>query len=256
MFAAPATVPLTVRVTVQLAPAAMLAPESDAVPPPEAAAVIPPQVEFRLFGVATTTVPGADAGKLSVKETEPSVRFRLLFERVSVTPLVCPNLMDGAAKDFAIRGGLITVRAADDVFPLPTSLESMVTELLYTLSTVLATFTWMVHVPAANAELAKPMLPLPGVAVTAPPQLFTTAGGEATVRLPGTVPRLAGRMSIKLAWIGAAPGLVMANVIVAGEPGATAGALKLIAIEGDWTIRIAPLAVPPLETASPEDAAV
>src|SRR6202795_3252413 len=111
-------------------------------------------------------------------------------------------------------GALMTVRVSEEVVPLPASAESMVTLLLYVLSTALCTFTLIVQVPTAKVVFEKLILPAPAVAVTVPLQLLTTFGGVATTRLPGLVPTFVGRLSVRLASIGTVFPLVIENVMV------------------------------------------
>lgn len=71
LFFTPVVVPCTLTETVQLAFAARLAPERLTVEEPAVAVAVPPQVLFRLEGVATTK----PAGRLSVNATPFSVKF-------------------------------------------------------------------------------------------------------------------------------------------------------------------------------------
>src|SRR5579864_2156589 len=75
LFAAPICVPCTFTETVQLAPGARFAPNSDTDPEPALPVAVPVQVEFSPLGEATTNVPGAELGSVSVKEIELSVVF-------------------------------------------------------------------------------------------------------------------------------------------------------------------------------------
>jgi hypothetical protein len=103
--------------------------------------------------------------------------------------------------------------------------------------------------------LEKLMLPAPALAVTEPPQLFTTLGVLATTRLPGTVPTFAGRLSVKLASIGTTFALVTLKVIVFGVLVLTIFVPpKLLLIDGGCKITMPVLAVPPLQVDSPEGA--
>src|SRR5207248_1526201 len=62
----PATVPFTFTEIVHDAPAAKLAPVNDTLPEPAVAVGVVLQVLVKPFGVATTRVPGAAFGKVSV----------------------------------------------------------------------------------------------------------------------------------------------------------------------------------------------
>lgn len=103
--------------------------------------------------------------------------------------------------------------------------------------------------PAGTAELLKVIDPLPAVAVTVPPQLLITVGVVATTRL-------AGRLSVKLPLIGTTFPLVIENVTVLGAFIATVVGLKLFAIDGGSKMMMPSVAVPPLELAKPDAAAV
>src|SRR5215471_7690529 len=100
------------------------------------------------------------------------------------------------------------------------------------------------------------MLPLPATAVTDPPvQLLTTLGVVATTRLPGTVPTLLGRLSVKLALIGTTLPLVMPKVIVLGVLVFTTFVPpKVLVIEGGCKIMMPAFAVPPPQVDKPEGA--
>src|SRR5579864_8665630 len=109
----------------------------------------------------------------------------------------------------------------------------------------------MVQLPTGKVALEKLILPEPAVAVTDPPQLLTTPGEVATTRLPGTVPTLAGRLSVKLASIGATLRLLMLNVTVltlVPVPAVVSMVLgeKLLVIEGGCKTIMLELAVPEL----------
>src|SRR5205823_589701 len=62
----PATVPFTFKEMAQDAPAARLAPVKETLPEPAVAVGVVLQVLVKPFGVATTRVPGAAFGKVSV----------------------------------------------------------------------------------------------------------------------------------------------------------------------------------------------
>ena len=83
----------------------------------------------------------------------------------------------------------------------------------------------MVQVPTARFALVKLMLPEPAVAVTVPPQVFTTFGGVATTRL-------ACRVSVKLELIVTEFPLLMEKVMVLTVFGVTVVGLKLLVIDG------------------------
>lgn len=228
LFNAPAVVPVTFTETVQAPPGLRLAADKPTLLEPSAAVAVPLQVLLKLPGVATTR----PVGRVSVKVTPVSVRLAFVLVIVNVRLVVPFSAIVAAPNTFVIDGGLITVRLglAVDVLPLPWSLESMVTLLLYTPSLVPCTSTVMVQVPAAKVPFAKLMVLLPAVAVTVPPHVLTMLGEVATTRF--AVALFDGRLSVKLASIVNAFGLVMVNVIVLGAFTATVVGLKLFVIEG------------------------
>ena len=83
LFAAPATVPCTLAETVQLAPTGRLELARDTEPDPATAVAEPLHVLFRLLGLATTNVPGAALGRVSVNVIAVRAWFTL-FELATV----------------------------------------------------------------------------------------------------------------------------------------------------------------------------
>jgi hypothetical protein len=126
LFFTPAVVPCTFTETVQLAFLISVAPLKDTDEDPSTALAVPPHVLFRLLGVVTTS----PAGRLSVKATPFRVRFWLVLVRVNVSEVVPFSGMVAAPNAFAMVGGLITVKLAEDVLPLPASVESIWTLLV------------------------------------------------------------------------------------------------------------------------------
>jgi D-ribose pyranose/furanose isomerase RbsD len=126
LFFTPAVVPWTFTETVQLAPGASDAPLKPTEEEPAVAVAVPLQVVFRLFGVATTS----PAGKLSVKATPFRVRFTLVLLTVNVSEVVPFSGIVAAPNALAIVGGLMTVKLADEVLPLPASVERIDTLLV------------------------------------------------------------------------------------------------------------------------------
>src|SRR5579871_888525 len=235
LFAAPTAVPCTVRATVQVAPGARLAPNNDADEEPLAAAAVPLHVLFRLLGAATIRVPGV-AGKASVNLVPVSVRFWLRLVTVKVRLVVAPKGIVALPKALAICGGRMIVRLAEAVLPLPASVESMVTLLLKTPSVVPCTFTKMVHVASGSEGFEKLIVPAPAVAVTTPPQPFTTLGVAATTKFVGNV-------SVKLAFIVTIFPLTMLNVSVLGVFTPAVAGLKLSVIDGGCSTMIGAVTV-------------
>src|SRR5215813_2677673 len=81
----PATFPLTSTLIWQEAPGARLAPVKLMTPEPAVAEGVVLQVLVKPLGVATTSVPGAAFGKVSVNEIPLSVETALLLGLVIVT---------------------------------------------------------------------------------------------------------------------------------------------------------------------------
>jgi hypothetical protein len=130
--------------------------------------------------------------------------------------------------------GPTTFSVADAVLPAPVVVDVIWVVLQNTPSAELWTSTFMVHCPDARLEVEKLMAPLPAVAVTEPPQPFTTLGVGATTTFVG-------RLSVKLALIAPPYGLLMLNVIVLVTPAATFVGLKLSAmLGGSPLLRIGP----------------
>ena len=128
LFFTPAVVPWTSIETVQLAPGISVAPLNDTDEDPPIAVAMLPQLLLR-FGEEATTNP---AGRLSVNATPFSVRFTLVLVSVKVRLVVPFRGIVAAPKAFAMVGGLMTVRLAEEVdrAPVPAAVELMVTLLL------------------------------------------------------------------------------------------------------------------------------
>lgn len=120
---APAVVPCTVRITVHEAPGLSVAPERLTEEEPAVAAADPLQLLFRLLGVATIRPDG----RVSVNATPVMLRFAFVLETVRVRLVVPLTGIVASPNALPIAGGAITVRVADEVLPLPASVESMVT---------------------------------------------------------------------------------------------------------------------------------
>jgi len=126
LFFTPAVVPWTLTETVQLVFGASVAPLKDTDIDPSTAVAVPLHVLLRLPGVATIS----PAGKLSLKATPFRVRFWLVLLTVNVRLVVPFSGMLAAPNAFAIVGGLMTVKLAEDVLPLPASVERIWTLLV------------------------------------------------------------------------------------------------------------------------------
>ena len=128
LFFTPAVVPWTLTETVQLVFGASVAPLKDTDIDPSTAVAVPLHVLLRLLGVATIS----PAGKLSLKATPFSVRFWLVLLRVNVRLVVPFSGIVAAPNAFAMVGGLMTVKLAEEVesAPVPAAVELIVTLLL------------------------------------------------------------------------------------------------------------------------------
>ena len=126
LFFTPAVVPCTFTMTVQLVPGASVWPLKLMLEEPATVVTVPVHVPLVLGGVATTS----PAGKLSVKATPLSVRFTLLLLSVKVRLVVPFSGIVAAPNALVMLGGLMTVILADDVLPLPASVERMETLLV------------------------------------------------------------------------------------------------------------------------------
>ena len=79
--------------------------------PEPAVAVTPVQVPPRLFGVATTILPGV-VGKVSVRALLSVIALALALPIVMVNSVVPPEVMLGAANDLVMVGSATTERLA------------------------------------------------------------------------------------------------------------------------------------------------
>ena len=183
LFLTPADVAVTSTLNVQLPPAGM-------VPPPKATAKAygptlgaPPQV-FDTDGDTATINP---SGNGSANVTRVSGVAGLGFVNVNVSVVVAPCGIDGAPNALVSVGGAstgaaITVTDAVAGTLVPNSVAATVTELFLTPAVVPVTFTVRLQLlpDPPSVPLASETLPLPGVAVTVPPQLFDKPFGDAT----------------------------------------------------------------------------
>jgi hypothetical protein len=119
LFFTPPVVPFTLTETVQLALAARVPPDRLTDPAPAVAVAVPPQVLLRP-GVEATTKP---AGRVSVKASPVSAKPLLGLLRLKVNEVVPFSGMFDAPKAFVMAGGLLTVRFADAVLPVPPFVE-------------------------------------------------------------------------------------------------------------------------------------
>lgn len=176
---------LTLTVTVQLPPAAMVPPLrlmllALAVGLKTPAHVLP----VPLTGDATVM----PAGNVSANPTplRLCVAFGFVMVRLScVTPFT--RIVFGV-NDFAIVGGATTVIVAVDVLPVPPSVEDTVTLLFFTPAVMPVTFTESMQVPLpVKVPPERLTLPELAVAVGVPLQVLLRPGLEATLKPLGNV---------------------------------------------------------------------
>jgi hypothetical protein len=119
LFATPTVAPMTFSEITHDALGASVPPERAIELDPGAATVVPPQLEARLEGVATTR----SAGKVSVTASPVRVteEFGLLIIRVSEVD--APARMLAAPNALVIVGAAATLKFAEDVLPVPPLLE-------------------------------------------------------------------------------------------------------------------------------------
>jgi len=164
------------------------APESDALPDPAVAVIVPPpQLPVSPFGVASTRF----AGSVSVNATPVSdtvLAPGLVIVKLSeVAPL---GGMLAAPNALLIDGGATTARLADAVPPVPPFVEVTAPVVLFCApAAVPVTFTEKLHEElAAKVEPDKLTLPNPATAVIVPPpQVPVSPFGVATTSPAGNV---------------------------------------------------------------------
>src|SRR6478609_1681184 len=128
LLLSPAVVPVTFTTTVHDELGARLWPLRLIEEEPATAVTVPVQLPPTFGGVATTS----PAGRLSVNATPVSVRFWLPLLSIVKVRLVVPfSGIVAAPNAFTICGGLMTVMLADEVLPLPASVERIWTLLVY-----------------------------------------------------------------------------------------------------------------------------
>src|SRR5712691_8943118 len=174
LLTVPAPVPCTVTETVQLAPAARLAPERDTDEEPSAAVAVPLQVLLRFPGVATISVAGAAVGRLSVNAMPFSVMSVFGLLMLKVNEVVPPSGIVPAPKLLVIVGAKPTVTVAEAVSPPPASLQVTALVVLFCGPTLMPfTFTENVHTSpeASVAPLRLTLVPPSGAVIVPPPQL-------------------------------------------------------------------------------------
>jgi hypothetical protein len=201
---------------------------------------VPPQVLFRLLGVATTK----PAGKLSVKAIPVSVTaaFGLLTLKVKV--VVPFSGIVAAPNALVIVGGVATARFAVAVLPVPPLVEVTLPVVFVKFpDAVPVTLTWTAQLLfVAMVPPVRVMVPEPAIAVAVPPHVFVTPLGVAT-----TIP--AGSVSVKATPVSAtalAAGFVTVKVRAVVPFKGIAAAPNALAMEGGATTLIDAEAVPPV----------
>lgn len=234
---APAVVPVTFKLKVQLLLVATAPPVNETLP--ELVAGVPPQV-FTILGVAATTKP---AGRASVNATPVrAAGFAAGFVMVKVKEVVPPIGIAEAPKPLLIVGGAATLRVAVLLArPVPPLVELTLPVVFGNTPAVAAvTFTLSVQLPAAaTVPPVKEMLPEPAAAVGVPAHVFVIFGVEAT-----TIP--VGKVSVKAmpVWDTVlAAGLAIVKVSEVDAPTPMPFAPNALLIVGDETIEIVGLAL-------------
>jgi hypothetical protein len=241
LFFTPPVVAVTFAPTRQDAPGAKAAPVRLTDVEPAVAIAVPPQVLLSPLGVVTTK----PAGKLSVNATpviETTLAAGFVMRKLSEVEPFTATL--AAPKDFAMTGGLATVRFALAVLPVPPFVELTAPVVLVRLpDAVPVTFTTTVQVLfTATVPPVSDTLPEPAVAVTVPPHEFVRPLGVVT-----TSP--AGSESVNATPVSAtvfAGGFVTESVSEVVPFSGTADAPKAFAIEGGASIVTEADAVPPV----------
>ena len=145
----PALVAVTLTVTTQDAPPAIVAPEKLNVDtPPAGANVGEPQFEVLAAGVAATCNP---VGNVSVNATPVNAVLAFEFVIVKVNVVTSFTVMGSGENDFVIDGGASTVNVLVAVLPVPPFVEDTLPLVLIFIPDVVAVmFTETVHDPDAR----------------------------------------------------------------------------------------------------------
>ena len=177
---------VTVAVTVQLPLLGIPPPERLMIIDPGVAMAVPPQVEVKPLGLATTKPAGSE----SVKATPVSATklFGLVIEKLTV--VVPPGMNLLGTNDLLITGGATTSRVADAVLPDPAILATTLPVTLFLTPAVSpVTVTLKVHdviagsvAPVRTIEL-EPVGAVTGVPLqeALDPLNTTTPGGKLSV---------------------------------------------------------------------------
>lgn len=169
-------------------PVAMLAPDKLTVPEPATAVGVPPQVLFRLLGVATT-IPAGRVSENATPVSATAFAAGLVMVKLRVeTPLTA---MVVGLKALAMEGGATTSMEADAVPPVPPSVEVISPVVLLCVPGAMpTTFTENVH-EAEAASVAPDRFttenPETVPVVTVPVQVLVRPFGVAILRPTGSV---------------------------------------------------------------------
>jgi hypothetical protein len=179
----PAKALVTFTLTVHELSTAIVPPVRAALVVPASAVAVPPQVLLKPLGVATTRL----AGKLSVNPTPVSATvFAAGLVIVILRALVPLGAMPVGLKVFVVVGGATTARLAFDVFPVPASVEVMVTLLSFEPAVVPVTLTDTTQdAPAARLAPARLTVEDPSAAVAVPLHVLVRLPGVETVKPVG-----------------------------------------------------------------------
>jgi hypothetical protein len=241
LFLTPPVVAVTLTEIAQDAPVAKVAPDKLTEAEPAAAVAVPPQELVSPLGVETTK----PAGKASVNATPVSeTTFAAGFVIVKLKDVEPFTGTLAAPKDFAITGGLATVRFALAVLPVPPFVELTAPVVLVRLPDVVpVTFTTRVQVLfTATFPPVSETLPDPAVAVAVPPQLFVSPLGVVTTSPAGSVSVNATPVSAAVF----AAGFVIESVSEVVPFSGIADAPKAFAMEGGASTVTDADAVPPV----------
>jgi hypothetical protein len=241
LFFTPPLVAVTFAATMQDAPGAKVAPVKMTEVEPAVAVAVPPQVLLSPLGVVTTK----PAGKLSVNAKpviETTLAAGFVMRKLSEVELFTAT--PAAPKDFAMTGGLATVKFALAVLPVPPFVELTAPVVLVILpDDVPVTFTTRAQVLfTATVPPDSETLPDPAVAVAVPPQVFVSPLGVVTTSPAGSVSVNATPVSAAVF----AAGFVIESVSEVVPFSGTADAPKAFAIEGGASTVTEADAVPPV----------
>jgi hypothetical protein len=227
----PAVIPVTFTENVQPALATSVAPESEMVPEPAVAVMVPlPHDPVRPFGVATINPAGRGSLNPTFDSEAPELGFCTVNERDVVPPtgiVTAPNTLE-------IVGGAaaaVTPNVVLAVEPVPPFVELTAPVVLLALPGVLlVTFTVAVHVvPGLMVAPLKERVDAPDAGANVAPLQFVVApAGDATVKPDG-------KESLKLTPLSAsgfAPEFPSVNVSVVVPPALIDAAPNAFAIVG------------------------